>query len=81
MLISGLQIRAARAILKWSIIDLSRASGIGTTTLKRYEAANDLSAALPHYVTQLTKVFGKEGVNFEKNGAQTLGILFRYDSK
>lgn len=32
------QLRAARAILRWSIEDLSKKTGIGTTTLKRFES-------------------------------------------
>ena len=77
MMIAGFQIRAARSVLGWSIADLSRVSGIGTTTIKRYEAAYDLSSALPHYVTQLIKVFGNEGVFFEINNTQGLGIFYK----
>jgi hypothetical protein len=76
-MIVGFQIRAARAILGWSLSDLSKVSGIGTTTLKRYEWSDDLTSALPHYVSHLIQIFEKEGVQFLNNGKSEAGILFR----
>lgn len=78
MLIAGSQIRAARAILGWSISDLSRISGIGTTTLKRYESSVDMTSALSHYVSHLVKIFEGEGISFINNGKVEMGILYKY---
>ena len=39
MSITGQQIRAARGALNWSVQDLSAATGVGTATIVRYEAA------------------------------------------
>jgi transcriptional regulator with XRE-family HTH domain len=76
-MIVGSQIRAARAVLGWSIADLSKVSGIGTTTLKRYEWSDDLSSALPHYLLHLTKIFEHEGITFLNNEKSEAGILFK----
>jgi transcriptional regulator with XRE-family HTH domain len=37
ILISGAQIRMARGLLKWSVVELSQAANVGTTTIKRLE--------------------------------------------
>ena len=73
----GFQIRAARAILGWSIADLSKVSGIGTTTLKRYEWSDDLSSALPHYLSHLIAIFEQEGIHFLRNEKSEAGVLFK----
>jgi transcriptional regulator with XRE-family HTH domain len=67
--LSSAQIRAARALIRWTAEDLARASAVGLTTIRRAElregatsltAANDL--ALRHALEEA-------GVEFiEKNG-------------
>lgn len=79
-MISGFQIRAARAILGWSIADLSRESGIGTTTLKRYEWSEDLLSALPHYVSHLVNIFEHEGISFVNSSKSEAGVMFKSKS-
>ena len=37
--LSGAQIRAARALLKWSAVDLARNSSVGVNTIRRAEVA------------------------------------------
>jgi transcriptional regulator with XRE-family HTH domain len=40
----GVQIRAARALLRWPASDLARESGVGLSTIHRAEAANGETA-------------------------------------
>ena len=40
-LITGTQIKLARAVLDWRNIDLSEKSGLGTTTIKKLEQAGE----------------------------------------
>ena len=42
--ISGAQIRAARALLRWSAIDLAQASALGVNTIRRAEIADEGTA-------------------------------------
>ena len=37
MMISSAQLRAARALLRWSAIDLAKASKVGVATIRRVE--------------------------------------------
>ncbi|WP_159931218.1 helix-turn-helix transcriptional regulator [Oceanicoccus sp. KOV_DT_Chl] len=39
---TGAQIRMARAYLRWSAEELAQASGVGLSTIKRIEKADDL---------------------------------------
>ena len=40
-LITGTQIKLARAVLDWRNVDLSEKSGLGTTTIKKLEQAGE----------------------------------------
>jgi len=63
-LFTSAQLRAARAILKWSLDDLSKKSGIGTSTLKRLEAAEGIPNGHLSTFTRLIEVFNIAGVQF-----------------
>ena len=39
--LSSAQIRAARALLRWSAVDLARESSVGVTTIRRAEVAEN----------------------------------------
>lgn len=51
-------------MLKWSLTDLSEKSGIGTTTLKRFEAADGLPNGHMSTFTKLQEVFMSAGIEF-----------------
>jgi transcriptional regulator with XRE-family HTH domain len=42
-LISGCQVRAARAIVRWSVRDLAVASGVSSSTIRRIEEDEGLT--------------------------------------
>src|SRR4051812_3293010 len=44
--ITGAQVRAGRAFLKWSVADLAERAGVGTSTVKAIEAAEDAPATI-----------------------------------
>lgn len=44
-LVSGAQIRAARGILRWSIADLEKKSGVSSMTLKRMESVDGVPSS------------------------------------
>lgn len=49
--IAGIQVRMARAALRWSIADLARHAGVGPSTVQAIEATNDvaeISGGLDH---------------------------------
>jgi transcriptional regulator with XRE-family HTH domain len=63
-LFTSSQLRAARALLKWSLADLSEKSSIGTSTLKRLEAADGIPNGHMSTFTKLLEVFTNAGIEF-----------------
>ena len=67
-LISGSQIRAARALLKLSAADLARQSSLGVNTIRRAEAAERTSLTTANELA-LRRVFDSAGIEFiDENG-------------
>jgi hypothetical protein len=67
--LSSAQIRAARALLKWTAADLARHSSLGLNTIKRAEVAeNDTSLTTANDLS-IRRAFEAAGVEFiEENG-------------
>jgi len=63
MITSG-QIRAARSMLRWSASVLSRNSGIGTTTIKRYELSEGVPNANVRTLTAIKNTLEEAGIEF-----------------
>ena len=63
-LITSEQIRAARALLRISVIQLAKLSEIGEATIKRIEAGNGLPSANIKTLDSLTKALEKAGIEF-----------------
>lgn len=58
------QLRAARAILRWSLEDLSKKTEIGTTTLKRFESGEGVPNGHLRNFETIKKVLEKAGIEF-----------------
>ena len=58
------QLRAARAILRWSLEDLSEKTDIGTTTLKRFESGDGVPNGHLRNFQTIKKVLEKAGIEF-----------------
>ena len=63
-MISSLQLRAARALLRWSAKDLSEASGIGTATIQRMEVMEGIPSGNIKTFQGLQKAFEIAGIDF-----------------
>lgn len=62
--LTGLQIRAARASLGWSVRVLAELSGIGTATIVRYEAEDSVPASRKGHLATLKDIFEGNGIEF-----------------
>ena len=65
-MISGTQVRAARALLDWSRADLSEKSGVGEQAIMKFE--NDGAAPLTRTVEKIQRVLEEAGVEFLVTG-------------
>ena len=71
MITSG-QIRAARALLKWTGKELAEASGVAFSTLMRLETGEGVPGAQAKTLETIQKAFEEAGIEFigtPENGA------------
>ena len=67
--ISSAQLRAARALLRWSALDLAKASKVGVATIRRVEVVDgEIPVTLPNEAA-LRRALEAAGVEFiDENG-------------
>jgi hypothetical protein len=67
--LSSAQIRAARALLRWSAADLARESALGVNTVRRAEAAGEETSLTAANELAARRALEAAGVEFiEENG-------------
>jgi transcriptional regulator with XRE-family HTH domain len=72
--LTGIQIRAARAALGWSVRVLAQMSGIGSATIVRYEAENGTPASRKGHLATLRAIFEAHGIQFVGTADDDPGI-------
>ena len=71
--ISGAQIRAARALLKWSVRKLSHQCGISQSAITRSERVNGTPSMQVRNLHAIRQVFEEHGIEFlELDGVRLL---------
>ena len=69
MSLSSAQIRAARALLRWSAEDLARQSSLGVNTIRRAEVAEDRTSLTSANELAIRRALEAAGVEFiDENG-------------
>jgi hypothetical protein len=81
--LSSSQIRAARALLRWSADDLARESALGLNTIKRAELAEDKTSLTVANDLAVRRALEAAGVEFidENGGGPGLRLRKRPRSK
>lgn len=77
-MITAAQIRAARALLRWSARELSKQSGLSLPTIQRMESAEGIPSSFAKNLNAVRDAFESAGVIFiekEDNGGE--GVRFR----
>ena len=74
-MISSNQIRAARALLGWSGNDLANKSGVGITTLRRYELQDGIPSANTNVLTSIKTTFESSGIEFTGDPLVSPGVM------
>jgi len=75
--ISGAQIRAGRALLGLSSQSLAELSGVGWSTVKRFEEQNDVPSARSGTLERLKNYLEDNGVEFLGDPIQSPGVRLR----
>lgn len=71
------QIRAARALVRWSAEDLARESGVGLSTIRRIEAAEGVPSASARNLAALQTALEAAGVAFIPRNGGGVGVRMR----
>ena len=76
-MLSSSQIRAARALLGWSGTELAEKSGVGITTLRRYELQKGIPSANTSVLLTLKETLEKAGIEFTGDPLVNPGVTLR----
>ena len=79
--ISSAQMRAARALLRWSAIDLAKASKVGVATIRRVEVVEGEIPVTDANEAALRKALEAAGVEFIDENGGGAGVRFRKPTK
>ena len=75
--ITGAQLRAARALLRWSADDLAKEARIGVATVRRAEAQDGEITATVANTTAMRKALEAAGLEFIPENGGGAGIRFK----
>ncbi len=77
-MITGAQIRAARALLRWSADELAKRSNLGRATIVRAEQVDDAPALTKSNLDVLRRTLMEAGIVFiEADGNEGEGVRFQ----
>jgi hypothetical protein len=75
--ISSAQVRAARALIRWTALDLAHASKVGVATIRRAEVVQGEVPVTPANEAAIRQALETAGIDFiEENGGGE-GVRFR----
>ncbi len=63
-MISTSQLRAARALIRWTALDLARASGVAISTIRRIELQDGVPSSNAKTLLTLRESLEKAGIEF-----------------
>ena len=76
-MITSDQIRAARALLRWSGKDLAEKTGLGFSTLMRLEVLDGVPSAQAKTLENIQKAFEKAGIEFIGTPEDGAGVRWK----
>jgi hypothetical protein len=79
--ISSAQMRAARALLRWSALDLATASKVGVATIRRVEVVNGEIPVTLANEAALRRALESAGIEFIEDNGGGEGVRFRKPQK
>jgi transcriptional regulator with XRE-family HTH domain len=74
-MLSSSQLRAARALLGWSGQELAEKSGVGVTTLRRYELQEGIPTANTKVLLALKHTLENAGIEFTGDPLKNPGVV------
>ena len=76
-MVSSSQIKAARAMLGWSAIELANRSGVGSASIKRYEVQYGVPVANTRNLMSIRNALEEAGIEFTGDPLVNPGVTLR----
>jgi len=73
-MVTSEQIRAARALIRWSAVDLAAKSGIGVATIRRIELMDGLPVANTRTLLAIKSAFESAHIEFIGEPGKSPGV-------
>jgi|TARA_E500000178_G_C16624241_1_gene574714 transcriptional regulator with XRE-family HTH domain len=80
-MVSSSQIKAARAMLGWSAIELANRSGVGSASIKRYEVQDGVPVANTKNLLAIRNALEVAGIEFTGDPLVNPGVTLRVNHK
>ena len=80
-MVSSSQIKAARAMLGWSAIELANHSGVGSASVKRYEVQDGVPVANTKNLLAIRNALEVAGIEFTGDPLINPGVTLRVNHK
>lgn len=77
--ITGAQLRAGRALIRWSADDLAKAANVGVATIRRAEATDGVVTMVPNNLAAIRSALEAAGVIFVDANGEGPGVRLRKD--
>jgi DNA-binding transcriptional regulator YiaG len=77
-MVSSCQLKAARALLGWSAIELANVSGVGSATIKRYEVQVGIPSGNSKNLFKLIKSLESAGIEFTGDPLINPGVTIHF---
>ncbi len=74
-MITSEQIRAARAMLKWTAADLAESAGVGIATVRRMEIEVGVPSCNAKILEKMQNVLQKAGIEFVGSPESNPGVI------
>ncbi len=76
-MVTGLQIRAARALLRWSAQQLAEAADVGVTTIRRFELVDGTPSGNIRTIEAIKRTLEDQGIEFIGTPEDGPGVRLR----
>ena len=76
-MLTGLQIRAARALLRWSLATLAKRAEINVNTVIKFEKADGIPSANLRTIEAIKKTLEAQGIEFVGTQDDAPGVRLR----
>jgi transcriptional regulator with XRE-family HTH domain len=76
-MLTGAQMRAARALIRWTVEDLAKAANVGVMTVRRGEAADGTPTMLANNLAAIRAALEAAGVEFIPPNGSGAGVRLR----